>query len=56
MLDERFVSLGKEAEKIKDMNMIVHANALKRKSEEAIEETRKLEEALNIMVANKKTL
>ena len=39
-----------------DMNVITKVNALKRKSEEKVEERRKLEEGLNILIEKKKKL
>ena len=57
MLDEKFVMLGEEAEKEKDINLcIVQANALKRIKEETKEEKRKLEETLKVMTEKKKML
>ena len=53
-LDEKFVALVVDAEKKKDMNLITEANALKCKSEEKVEERRKLEEGLNILIEKKK--
>ena len=44
ILDEKFVLLVEEAEKKKDINLVVQANALKRKNKETEEERRKLEE------------
>ena len=55
-LDEKFVSLVEEAEKKKDINLVVQANALKRKNEETEEERRKLEETLKVMIEKKKKL
>ena len=43
-MDEKFVLLVEEAEKKKDINLVVQANALKRKNKETEEERRKLEE------------
>ena len=49
-LNEKFVSIVKEAEKSKDVVLkISEANALKRKSEEQVEERRNLEEALEVL-------
>ena len=57
MLDEKFVSLVEEAEKKNDINLVtVQANALKRKTEETEEPSRKLEETLKIMIKKKKKL
>ena len=56
MLDEKFVSLVEEAEKKSDINLVVQANALKRKTEETEEQRRKLEETLKIMIKKKKKL
>ena len=53
MFDEKFVSLVEKAEKKKDKNLVVQANALKRKKEEIEEERRKLEEGLKIMMEKK---
>ena len=55
-LDEKFVALVVVAEKKKDINLITEANALKRKSEEKVEERRKLEEGLKILIKKKKYL
>ena len=44
-----------EAEKKKDIDLVVQANALKRKNLEAEEERRKLEETLKVMIKKKKT-
>ena len=56
ILDEKFVSLVEEAEKKKDINFVVQANALKRKNEETEEERRKLEEALKVLIEKEKKL
>ena len=48
MLDEKFVSFVEEAEKKKDINLVVQANAFKRKNEETEEERRKLEKKLKL--------
>ena len=56
MLDENFVSLVEEAEKKMDINLVVQANALKRKNEETEEERRKLEETPKVMIEKKKKL
>ena len=53
MFDEKFVSLVEKAEKKKDINLVVQANALKRKKEEIEEDRRKLEEGLKIMMEKK---
>ena len=53
MLDEKLVE---EAEKKSDINLVVQANALKRKTEETEEQRRKLEETLKIMIKKKKKL
>ena len=56
MLDEKFISLVEEAEKKKDINLVVQANAWKRKNEETEEERRKLEETLKVMIEKRKKL
>ena len=48
-LDEKFVNLIMSAEKNKDVVMVAEANVLKRKSQEQIEERKKLEGTLSIM-------
>ena len=49
-LDEKFVSIVKEAEKSKDVVLkISEANVLKRKSEEQVEGRRIVEEALEVL-------
>ena len=56
MLDEKFVSLAEEGEKEKDINLVVQANALKRKNKETEEKRRKLEETPKVMIEKKKKL
>ena len=46
-LDAKFVSLMKQAEDKNDMTMVVKGNALKRRSEQALEDTRSLMRVLN---------
>ena len=48
MLDEKLVSFVDEAEKKKDINLVVQANALNRKNEETEGERRKLEKKLKL--------
>ena len=56
-LDEKFVSMGKKAEKSKDVVLkISEANPLKLKSEEQGEERRKLEEALEVLKVKRSNL
>ena len=52
-LGEKLVSLVEEAEKKKDISLLVQANALKRTKEETEEERRKLEETLKVMIEKK---
>ena len=54
ILDEKFVSLVEEAEKKKDINLVLQAYLLKRKNEETEEERRKPEETLTVMIEKKK--
>ena len=54
MLDEKFVSLVDEAEKKRDINLVVQVYVLKRKNEETEEERRKPEETLTVMIEKKK--
>ena len=54
MLGEKFVLLVKEAEKKKDINLVVQCNALKRKTEETEVERRKLKESLKVLIEKKK--
>ena len=54
--DEKFITLVAEAEKKKDMNLIKEANVLKRSSDEKVEDRRKLEETLSILLEKKKKL
>ena len=56
MLDDKFVSFEEEAEKKNDINLVVQANALKRKSEETEEKRRNLEKALKVMIEKSKKL
>ena len=56
ILDEKFVLLVEEVQKKKDINLVVQANALKRKNEETEQERRKLEETLKVMIEKKKKL
>ena len=49
LLDKEFVEEVKQAEIKDDMNLVVKANALKRRSEECAAEQRKLEEALEVL-------
>ena len=51
MLDKKFVSLVQQPQKKKDINLVVQANALKRKNEER----RKLEKTLKVMIENRKS-
>ena len=53
MLDEKFVLLVEEAEKEKDINLVVQANALKKENKETEEERRKLGERLQVMIEKK---
>ena len=54
MLGEKFVLLVKEAEKKKDINLVIQGNALKRKTEETEVEIRKLKESLKVLIEKKK--
>ena len=52
LLDKELVEEVKQAEIKGDMNLVVRANALKRRSEECSAERKQLEEALEVL--NKK--
>ena len=54
MLGEKFVLLVKEAEKKKDINLVIQGNALKRKTEETEVEIRKLKESLKVLIEKQK--
>ena len=56
LLDQKFVSLVEKTENKKNINLVVQANALKRKNEETEEERRKLEETRKVMIEKKKNL
>ena len=57
LLDQTFVSLVKNSEKYNNMlELISEANALKRKSEEQIDDIRKLEETLKLSKEKKRKL
>ena len=49
LLDKEFVEELKQAEIKGDINLLVKANALKRRSEECVAERKKLEEALEVL-------
>ena len=55
MLDKKFVSLVQQPQKKKDINLVVQANALKRKNEQTEEERRKHEKTLKVMIENRKS-
>ena len=46
--------LVKEAEKKKDINLVIQGNALKRKTEETEVEIRKLKESLKVLIEKQK--
>ena len=48
-LDAEFVSLMKQAEDKNDMTMVVKGNALKRRSEQALEDTKVLDESIELL-------
>ena len=48
-LDVQFVSLMKQAEDKNDMTMVVKGNALKRRSERALERTKALDESIELL-------
>ena len=48
-LDAKFVSLTKQAEDKNDMTMVVKGNALKRRSELALEDTKVLDESIELL-------
>ena len=54
MFDEKFITLVAQAEKKKEMNLIKEANPLKHSSDEKVEDRRKLEETLSILLEKKK--
>ena len=54
MLDESFVSLMEEAEKKKDINFVVQANAVKKTNEETEEQRKKHELTLKVLIEKKK--
>ena len=57
LLDQKFVSLVKNSEKCNNMlEMISEANELKRKSEEQVDDMRKLEETLKLLKEKKRKL
>ena len=56
LLDKEFVEEIKQAEIKGDMNLIVKANALKRRSEECAAERKKLEEALEVLEQKRKKI
>ena len=51
-LDAEFVSLMKEAEDKNDMTMVVKGSALKRRSEQALEDTKVLDESIELLKEN----
>ena len=55
-LGEKFVSLVEEAERKKDISLVIQANALKRKNEETEQERTKLDETLKNMIEKKTKL
>ena len=48
-LDAEFVSLMEQAEDKNDMTMVVKGNALKRRSEQALEDTKVLDESIELL-------
>ena len=48
-LDAEFVSFMKQAEDNNDMTMVVKGNALKRRSEQALEDTKVLDESIELL-------
>ena len=56
LLDDEFVEATKEAEKKNDMKPVKKGNALKHRSEESVEDRKKLEEALKFLEENKAKL
>ena len=57
LLDQKFVSFVKNSEKCNNMlGIISEANALKRKSEEQVDDMRKLEETLKLLKEKKRKL
>ena len=57
LLDQKFVSLMRNSEECSNMlETISEANALKRKSEEQIDDMRKLQETLQILKDKKRKL
>ena len=55
-LDEEFILFIKNAEKKNDMNLVIKGNALKRRSEQAQTELKKLQEALGILEEKRKKM
>ena len=53
---KKFITLVAEAEKKKDVKLIKEANVLKHSSDEKVEDRRKLEETLSILLETKKKL
>ena len=53
-IDEEFIVCIKNAEKKNDMNLVIKGNALKRRSEEAQTELKKLQEAFGILEEKRK--
>ena len=57
LLDQKFVSLVKNSEKCNNMlEMISEVNELKRKSEEQVDDMRKLEDTLKLLKDKKRKL
>ena len=57
LLDQKFLSLVKKSEKCNNMlDIISEANALKQKSEEQVDDMRKLEETLKLLKEKKRKL
>ena len=54
LLDKELVEEVKQAEIKGDMNLVVRANALKRRSEECAAERKQLEEALEVLEQKRK--
>ena len=48
-LDAEFVSLMKQAEDKNDMTMVVKGSALKRRSEETLEDTKVVDESIELL-------